>query len=184
MSIKKDLQELGKTMTGEVCDGNTTKNVLKSLCKNLTGKESKGKTISDVIKDIDNNYPGKLIADVNVAASVDLLGKTINDLQKGVTFIGNNIVGELKYVTGYTGFSGDVSEQSGNYLVTHYTANSDNDIVVELVNGTRGPVTLDEDGILISRITNKTTQKIKVTCGDKVEIFDLTGLVLEPAPAE
>lgn len=184
MSIKDDLKELCETMTGEKSNGNTINAVLKDVCKNLTGKDSAGKTISETIKDIDTNYPDKLTVDVNVGASVDLLGKTINDLQEKVYIEDNKIYGKLKYVTGYTGFSGDVSEQSGNYLVLHCTANNSSAITVEVKNGTHGPSTLDDDGIIICRIANKATQSIEVKNGDKTINLSLAELVVEPAPAE
>ena len=183
MSIKEALKDLGQTMTGEACEGNTTKSVLKSICKNITGKDSNGKTISAVIKDIDNNYPDKITIDTNVG-STDLLGKTMADLQENVAIEGNNIVGKLKYVTDYTGFSGDVSEQSGNYLVLHITANNDEVIKAELINGLHGQVTLDDDGILITRISNKATQSIQIKNGSKTVDLSISDLVLEPEPTE
>lgn len=115
---------------------------------------------------------------------MDLFGKSVTDLQENVEVSGNNITGTLKYVTGYTGFSGDVSEQSGNYLVTHSSVPgvSDATITVEVVGGTSGPSTLDGDGIIVDRITS-TTQKIKVVASKTgypsvTKIFTLTGLTL------
>lgn len=56
-------------------------------------------------------------------------------------------------------------------------------VVVELVGGTKGPVTLDPDRIHILLITNKDTQSIKVTAtkGDESveQTYSLTGLTLE-----
>ena len=54
--------------------------------------------------------------DFGIAADFDLLGKVVADLQKDMGVSANNIIGTLKYVTGYTGFSGDPEEQEGNYL--------------------------------------------------------------------
>lgn len=74
------------------------------------------------------------------------------------------ITGKLKYVTGYTGFSSDVAEQSGNYLVLHFdTVAEDTTITVELIGGVHGPTTLDPDGICIFRVTNPLNQTIAVT---------------------
>lgn len=80
----------------------------------------------------------------------DLLGKTAEDLQYGITMKGNKISGNLKHVTGYTGFSSKP----------------------------------DEDHIMITRITDPSTQKIKVrvTTEDgesEPVIYDISGLVLE-----
>ena len=119
----------------------------------------------------------------DVPAGTDLLGKHVTDLQSDI-FIGpEQITGKLKYVTGYTGFSGDPAEQSGHYLVTHSTAADGATIKAELIGGTSGEVTLDEDGILITRVTSN-QQKLKITAikdgsPSAVKIFDLTGLDLE-----
>ena len=55
----------------------------------------------------------------------------------------------------------------------------------ELLGGTSGEVTLDEDGILITRVTS-TSQKLKITASKDgsataVKIFDLTALEMEEA---
>lgn len=122
---------------------------------------------------------------VGLSGDVDLLGKEADDLQEDVEIANGAITGTLKYVTGYTGFSGDVAEQSGNYLALKVTAVEGATITVELKNGTLGhPVTLDEDGMIVIRISNKTTQSVEVvaTKDDKSEVqrLTLTGLTLTP----
>lgn len=96
----------------------------------------------------------------------------------------------MKYVTGYTGFNGsNPVEQEGNYLALHATAEpSGATITVELIGGTsgKGPVKLDPDGIIVLRITNKDTQKVKVTATKneavKTTTYGLSGLTLTPKP--
>lgn len=90
----------------------------------------------------------------------------------------------MKYVTGYTEFSSDVSEQEGNYLALKVDADSEEAVVtVELVGGTKGPVTLDDDMNIVLLIKNKDTQSIKVTVDDgedsSTKTYRLTGLTLE-----
>ena len=109
----------------------------------------------------------------------------MGDLQSSVTVSGDTISGTLAYVEGYTGFSGDPAEQEGNYLAIKATAAEGDTIVLDLIGGTHGPVTLDSDGICIIRITNKDTQKLKYTAtgadGSTDErIWKLTGLTLTP----
>lgn len=58
----------------------------------------------------------------DITAATDLYGKYVTDLQDNVELEGNTIYGDVKYVTGYTGFSGDASEQRGNYLAFSVTA--------------------------------------------------------------
>ena len=95
------------------------------------------------------------------------------------------ISGTLNYVTDYTGFSGNVAEQSGNYLVLKCTTGSLDDVItVELIGGTVGhPVTLDEDRNIVLRITNTETQSIEVVATDGestvTKQYALTGLTLE-----
>ena len=119
-----------------------------------------------------------------VADDVDVLGKDAGDLQEDVAIANDAITGTLKYVTGYTGFSGDVTEQSGNYIALKFVADADS-ITVELVNGTLGhPVTLDEDGMIVIRITDVSTQSIKVVATkgaiSETKTLTISGLVLTP----
>ena len=125
-----------------------------------------------------------LSADID--SSENLLGKTVDELQSEVSVSGDTISGTLLYVDDYTGFSGDPAEQAGNYLVVKCTADEGDTIVLDLIGGTHGPVTLDSDGICIIRVTNKDTQKLKYTAtgadgSTEEHIWNLTGLTLTPA---
>lgn len=125
-----------------------------------------------------------LSVDADIPAGNVLLGKSASDLQSDIEIGENSITGTLKHVTGYTGFSGVVEEQSGNYLALHAGATGGADrITVELVNGTVGhPVTIDDDGLVVLRITDKTTQKVRFVAykGDEtvVKEYTLSGLTL------
>lgn len=72
---------------------------------------------------------------------------------------GTAIIGTLKHVTGYTGFSGDPEEQSGNYLVTHAAVTGETGVTItaQVEGSSYGPVILDSDGILITRIKSEDT---------------------------
>lgn len=112
-----------------------------------------------------------------------LFGKKVNDLQTGITINENNITGTLNYVTGYTEFSSNVSEQSGNYLAlkVDFTP-ADAVTTVEVVGGTKGAVTLDEDKNIVLLIKN-TTQSVKVITSkdgaQKEKTYTLSGLTLK-----
>lgn len=101
-------------------------------------------------------------------------------MQSDIVITDNAITGTLLFVSDYTGFSGDPAEQSGNFIALHFECDEAEEIVVEVVNGTHGPVKLDEDGICIFRIADKDTQSIKATATKgaikDVKTFDLTGL--------
>ena len=105
-------------------------------------------------------------------------------MQSDIVFGNGKITGTLKYVTDYTGFSGDVSEQSGNYIAFHCESNfPDAVITIELVGGTVGhPVTLDDDGLAVVRISDKDNQYLRViaTKGDDVvtKVYSLSELTL------
>ena len=113
-----------------------------------------------------------------------LFGKAVNELQSDVVVSGNEVTGTLKYVDGYVDFSSNVSEQSGNYLALKIeTEPNEAKTVVELVGGTKGPVTLDDDMNIVLLIKNKDTQSIKVTTTYNeesiVKTYGLSGLTLE-----
>ena len=113
-----------------------------------------------------------------------LLGKAVNELQRDVIIADNEVTGTLKYINGYVGFSSNVSEQSGNYLALKIDAEPvEAKTVVELVGGTKGPITLDEDRNIVLLIKNKDTQSIKVTVNNEdnssTKTYKLTGLTLE-----
>ena len=112
-----------------------------------------------------------------------LFGKTVNELQSDVVVSDDEVTGTLKYVDGYVDFSSNVSEQSGNYLALKIEAEpAEAETVVELVGGTKGPVTLDDDMNIVLLIKNKDTQSIKVTTTHNKEsitkTYGLSGLTL------
>lgn len=128
------------------------------------------------------------------AAATNVLGKVVGDLQEDVEVLegvkDRVIAGTLKYVTGYTGFSGDVERQKGNYIVLHFAYDTTAYPVgkVELnVNdqGVPAVVTLDADMILVARIVDKDVQTLTVVLydGDGAEAkrfkYHLSALDLE-----
>lgn len=119
--------------------------------------------------------------DAEISASVDLLGKSVTDLQSGIEIANGGISGTLLYVDDYTGFSSDPDEQVGNFLALHVNVPDDADVTVEVVGGTSGPALLDADRIIVDKIRS-TTQKIKVVASmdgyGKELVYTLTGLTL------
>ena len=111
-------------------------------------------------------------------------GKSAADLQENISVdnFRQSVSGTLKYVTGYTQFSGAVEEQSGNYLVLKVESSNGATLYVGRSDGTW--VQLDSDGIIIGRITDKTKPtRIKASKDGQDTIFniDLSGLTLEPS---
>ncbi|MBQ7070787.1 MAG: hypothetical protein IJM87_05845 [Ruminococcus sp.] len=84
----------------------------------------------------------------------------MTDLQEDIEFGEDGITGTLKYVTGYTGFSGSEELQEGNFLALHFEAEGADTITVEVVGGHSGPQLLDADGIIVARIES-TEQSIR-----------------------
>lgn len=105
----------------------------------------------------------------------------MSDLQEGVAVNGNGtITGTLKYVTGYTGFSGEASEQSGNYLAIKFTAEEGAEVSATL--GEKGPVDLTDDMYLVARIADPEevlTITATVDGESTVKAYSLRELVLE-----
>ena len=117
-------------------------------------------------------------------------GKEVDDLQSNIEINegSHQITGSLRYVTDYTGFSGDPELQSGHFLALDLSATpSEAVITTELIGGASegNPITVD-DGILVTRITDR-KQKIKITStnGDNVIVreYGLGSLKLKPANA-
>ena len=146
---------------------------------------NKGQTIADRIIDKNNPLSG-LAIDFDIAAAEDLFGKVVSDLQEDMVVSGGAITGTSKYVTGYTGFSGNPEEQEGNYIALHVSVPNmtiGQDGLTVKVNGS----TLDSDGLIVL-IFKGSTRPIKVvaTKGDftKIREFKTTGIVKEPKPEE
>lgn len=119
-----------------------------------------------------------------------MLGKDIDELQKDVTIGVNNIAGTSHYVTGYTGFSGDPTEQEGNYLALHIDSNIEGSTITvktDIGDGHPRTVTLDADRTLIIRIRSKLA-RITITSEKEgyetvTRTFNISSLVLEKPSA-
>lgn len=128
-----------------------------------------------------------LEVDADIDDSVDLFGKSASDLQSSIVVGDDAITGTLKYIADYSAaFSGD--EASGNYIAIHCEVPDEDGVTItcEVVNGFHGPVTLDEDGILVARIADKSTQTIKVVASKQgydsvTKTYSLTGLTVQNA---
>ena len=114
-----------------------------------------------------------------------MFGKAVNQIQNGVEISGDAITGTLHYITGWTDFSSNPLEQNGNYLALKVTVDDPESTTttVELVGGTKGPVTLDDDMNIVILVTNKDTQTVRVISTKDLESdtknYSLKGLVLE-----
>lgn len=117
----------------------------------------------------------------------ELFGKYVEDLQEDVLVGNNSISGNLKYVTEYTGFSGDPNEQEGHYLALKFEATEGATTTVEIIGGDHGPVELDSDMNIVCRIKNN-HQKIKVVTSldgaSITKVYDLSTLELLPPTNE
>lgn len=116
----------------------------------------------------------------------EILGKLAGDLQSGVYVHDDYISGTLKYVTGYTGFSGNPEEQEGNYLALKFEATEGATTTIFLTNGTgTTPVELDSDMNCVVRVSDKDAQKfiVKTTKNDFVveKTYSLSSLKCEEA---
>lgn len=190
--LNEAIKNLGTAMNGTAPTGDSTKALLKSLGATYTGAEIAGDSIADVINSIADNYePALALTVAPITSDADLFGKVASDLQENLIVGSSAITGRSKYVADYTGFSSKTAEQHGNYIALIATANQDGaTITCEVVGGTKGPVTLDSDGMIVLRIANN-TQSVRfiATKGNtsKTYNFALTDLVLEeetPAEAE
>lgn len=177
--LKDALKNLGKAINGVEPQGYYVTDLLKSFGATLTGQTITGKGLTDILNSIANNYDATAgLLNVVPYYSTDVLGKAATDLQENIAVGANSITGTLKYVTGYTGFSSNEAEQSGNYLCLYTPLPADTTVTMELVGGTSGVKTLD-DGIMVLRVTSNTQSlRLIATKGDttvtKVYSFNLT----------
>jgi hypothetical protein len=125
-----------------------------------------------------------LSVDADISTSVDLLGKTVDQLQSSIAVGADSISGTLLYVDDYTGFSEDTELQSGNYLALHFEVPEADDatITVVLSDDPEATNVLDEDGIAVLRVTD-TDQTVSVTASKTgyesvTKTYSLTGLTL------
>ena len=131
--------------------------------------------------------------DDSVGASDTVLGKTVSDLQSNIAISqnsnGGTVGGNSKYVTGFTGYSNNVSLQSGNYLVAK-VIEPDIDNVTVTVTGAGAVPSGNNDGVYVFRITDTSTDAITITASatgyDTVtKVYSLSDLELEtPNPNE
>lgn len=98
------------------------------------------------------------------AASGTVLGKAVSDLQSDVVVHDNYIKGNLKYVTNFTGYSQDTSENFGNFIALKFTATEGATTTIQIIgrDELREPTTLDSDMNAVIRIVDKNKDKLKV----------------------
>lgn len=118
----------------------------------------------------------------DISEDTDLLGKTASDLQENVSISNGTISGTLHYVTGYTGFSGEPSEQEGHYLALCMSDEDASSISVRPLGSTADPVTLDPDGLYILHIVKATGLEVySVVDGvTYMNVYRFENLVMEP----
>ena len=187
--VKLENYDLGANKGGQIThftdfdiNFNKEQSLLETRCSGMNTRPLSALVLESVV----TNPNKALTVNTDIAADFDLLGKVVGDLQSGVTLGKNAIRGELKYVTGYTGFDGSHPElQKGNFIALKAECDDADSIVVELVGGSSGPQTLDEDGVFIFRIKDN-TQSVKVTAKksgyeDVTKVYSLTGLKLDKA---
>lgn len=122
--------------------------------------------------------------DFDIDPAMDLFGKTVEGLQDNVELAGNTIKGTLKYVSDYTGFSSKAEEQSGNYLALHASVPDVDDVTITVT--VTKPSVLDEDGTIVLRIADKSSQTVTVVASKSgyapvTKVFTLDGLTCEAA---
>jgi len=165
---------------------------LKKALKNLLiayGGSTEGTTLADYINNlaVAKDPLLGLKVDTDIAADEDLLGKVIGDLQENVVVGEDKITGRLKYVTDYTGFSGDPTQQEGYFIALHAEVPDVENVTIKVKNEMQ--VTLDPDGIYVGLLGDLADQTIEVEASkDGYETvtkkFKLYTLSLDPKPAD
>lgn len=123
-----------------------------------------------------------LSIDANIAETVDFWGKHVSDLQTGIEFDGNEVSGTLKYVADFSSAFGSGLD-SGNYIAIHCSVPDAADATISVQVTGRDASVLDDDGLCVAHIADKSSQTITVVASksgyDSVtRVLDLTGLTL------
>ena len=117
--------------------------------------------------------------------TVDLFGKTVNDLQSGAFVSNNTLTAQLNYIADYTSAGYDMSLGNHFFVVKAIPSISAGSTISFKFNGTTK--NLDADGILIIQMTEeKKSLDVEFTetnaLGEEVSTYTLhlTGLTLKP----
>ena len=127
--------------------------------------------------------PLSVSVDVDIEATEDLYGKTVEDLQEYVVFGDLGVTGTLKYISDYSE-AFESGENSGYYMAFHISTPGVEGATITVSSSDEGTVLYDETtGIAICRITDKDTQTLLITAEKDGEsestVVDLSGLELE-----
>lgn len=128
------------------------------------------------------------------SADASVYGVTVSSLQEDMSVADTAISGTLKYISDGTVWNESApwttgTDDTGNYIVMRVTGidESIDDCEVELTGSLDDPIEITANNqVVCYRITDKTTQKIKLTTtidsDEYVKTYDLSGLTLTPAP--
>lgn len=142
--------------------------------------------IIEIMKD--EHDPALTIAVSPITGNDDLFGKKAADLQSNIVVndTAMSISGTLKHVTGYTGFSSKVEDQSGNYIALNVEteAGFPESMTVEVKNGTSVPKNIQaSDRKVVLKIKDTSTQSIIIKATNKgakvTKEYKLAGLTLQ-----
>lgn len=104
-----------------------------------------------------------------------MYGKTAGDLGKFGLFKDGAVYGTAKYVTDYTGFSADETEQEGYYFPIGFKASEDFvEATMQVVGSKNPPVKMDADNVVFLGKTKATAQKKVVEIKSGKETFQLS----------
>ena len=113
--------------------------------------------------------------------STTVLGKLVSDVQQNVYVNDNSIQGTLKYVSDWTGYSADPTENSGYFVVLKYEASEGATVTIQTIGGYHDELVqpLDQDMQSVTRFKDN-KQKLKVVTtlnGDTItKILSFSGL--------
>lgn len=123
---------------------------------------------------------------VETTSMSPILGKEVTELQTEVSVDEDqkSITGTSNYVTNYTEFSGNIDEQSGNYLYLGFNG-IDADKIETKVEGGKNPEFVDAtaDKYCVYLLSDGATGiTVKATKGDQesTKTYNISGLIKQP----
>lgn len=155
MKLKDSIKTLGYAVNGTLPTGKNVTELLKSLGTTFTGEQIEGKFLTEILLDIADKKSTLALTISVYTGDEDLWGKKASDLQENVSITEGVVSGTLFYVEGY-------DPKLNHFLVLQAVSSDANaKITAQIIGGESPAMELDDDGICLFKIKNKTTQSLQ-----------------------
>lgn len=153
--LKESIKTLGYAVNGTLPEGKSVTELLASFGATFTSSTITSKRLTDILFEIADKKSTLALTISVYTGDEDLFGKKASDLQEDVSITNNVVSGTLYYVEGY-------DPKLHHFLVLKAVSSDTNaKITAQIIGGESPAMELDEDGICVFKIKNKTTQSLQ-----------------------